>query len=144
MRSSVSSKRTIAGKGATVAETDNKIILVVDDEDDVRRYLSMALEDAGFEVLTASDGEEALKVLSNHPVDLISLDLIMPRKSGVKLYRDLQKDKAWKKIPVLVVTGHIPIMIIEGIVTMVCVAFLKRLRPEIFNTVKSRFPWMNK
>jgi cobalt/nickel transport system permease protein len=52
--------------------------------------------------------------------------------------------ESFREVSVLVVTGHIPIMIIEGIVTMVCVAFLKRLRPEIFNTVKSRFPWMNK
>jgi DNA-binding response OmpR family regulator len=89
-----------------VADTDKKTILVVDDEVDVRRYLSMALEDAGFEVLTASDGDEGLQVLSDQSVDLISLDLIMPRKSGVKFYREVQKNKDWKKIPVLVVTGH--------------------------------------
>ncbi len=89
-----------------MADIDKKTILVVDDEDDVRRYLSMALEDAGFEILTASDGDEALEILSNQAVDLISLDLIMPRKSGVKFYREIQKNKAWSRIPVLVVTGH--------------------------------------
>lgn len=89
-----------------MTDTDKKTVLVVDDEDDVRRYLSMALEDAGFEILTASDGDVALEVLTDNSVDLISLDLIMPRKSGVKFYRELQKNKAWKNIPVLVVTGH--------------------------------------
>jgi len=47
-----------------VAQTHDKTILVVDDEADVRRYLSMALEDAGFRVLTASDGDEGLKIMA--------------------------------------------------------------------------------
>jgi DNA-binding response OmpR family regulator len=89
-----------------VAQPHDKTILVVDDEADVRRYLSMALEDAGFEVLTATDGDEGLQIMDEHDVDLVSLDLIMPRKSGVKFYREMQTNKAWSKIPVLVVTGH--------------------------------------
>jgi CheY-like chemotaxis protein len=83
-----------------------KRILVVDDEADVREYLKTALEDAGFAVQTASDGLEALAAVKAAPPDLISLDLVMPRHSGAKFYRDLQKDKALAKIPVLIVTGH--------------------------------------
>lgn len=89
-----------------MANPHDKTVLVVDDEADVRRYLSMALEDAGFKVLMASDGDEALKAMSDHNVDLVSLDLIMPRKSGVKFYREMHTNKVWSKIPVLVVTGH--------------------------------------
>ena len=85
---------------------DQKIILVVDDEPDVRRFFETALKDAGFGVVTASDGDEALTVLNNRPPDLISLDLVMPRKSGVKLYHELRRNKAWSRIPVLVVTAH--------------------------------------
>lgn len=84
----------------------NKRILVVDDEEDVRDYLKTALEDDGFEVETANDGLEALEAVRRNPPDLISLDLVMPRHSGAKFYRELQKDKALHKIPVLVVTGH--------------------------------------
>jgi len=66
----------------------------------------MALEDAGFNVLQASDGFEALEMIKKQEPDLISLDLVMPKHSGAKLYRDLQKNKEWSRIPVLVVTGH--------------------------------------
>ncbi|MDP8237622.1 MAG: response regulator [Candidatus Hatepunaea meridiana] len=83
-----------------------KHILVVDDEDDVRNYLKVALEDAGFRVETASDGFEAMESVRHEPPDMISLDLVMPRHSGAKFFRELQKDRKLSKIPVLIVTGH--------------------------------------
>jgi len=89
--------------------TDNektKKILIVDDENDIRRFLTLALEDAGFQVDTASDGFEALEKVKQSKPDLISLDLVMPKRSGAKFYRDLQNNKEWSKIPVIIVTGH--------------------------------------
>ncbi len=83
-----------------------KYVLVVDDEPDVRSYLRSALEDAGFRVRTACDGLEALDTIRRESPDLISLDLVMPRHSGAKLYRELQKDSGLSHIPVLIVTGH--------------------------------------
>lgn len=83
-----------------------KKILVVDDEADVRAYLKSALEDAGFLVETAVDGFDATDKLQAGLPDLISLDLVMPKHSGIKFYHDLQKNKKWAKIPVLIVTGH--------------------------------------
>lgn len=83
-----------------------KRVLVVDDEADVRDYLRIALEDAGLLVDTAADGLQALEAVRRSPPDLISLDLVMPRHSGAKFYRELQKDKRLSKIPVLIVTGH--------------------------------------
>ncbi len=83
-----------------------KTVLVVDDEPDVQRYLATLLDDAGFTVLTASDGEEALAIIRERKPDLISLDLIMPRKSGHKLLYELRKDRVLSRIPVLVVTAH--------------------------------------
>lgn len=83
-----------------------KYVLVVDDEPDVRAYLRSALEDAGFLVRTACDGLQAMEMIRHDPPDLISLDLVMPKHSGVKLHRDLQKGKQFSKIPILVVTGH--------------------------------------
>jgi CheY-like chemotaxis protein len=83
-----------------------KRVLVVDDEDDIRAYLKSALEDAGFEVDTAADGLEALEKVRRRPPDAISLDLVMPKHSGARFYRELQKDKRLAKIPVLIVTGH--------------------------------------
>ena len=83
-----------------------KHVLVVDDEADIRGYLRSALEDAGFAVATASDGLEALEMVRRNLPDLISLDLVMPRHSGAKFYRELRKDRELSKIPVLIVTGH--------------------------------------
>ena len=69
-------------------------------------FLSMALEDAGFQTDSARSVDEALeKVRAAHP-DCISLDLVMPGKSGIVLFHELHKNAAWAKIPVLFVTGH--------------------------------------
>lgn len=84
----------------------SKKILIVDDEPDVRLYLKSALEDYGFSVETAVDGFDALEKMEKFTPDLISLDLVMPKHSGIKFYRDIKKRKEWSKIPVLIVTGH--------------------------------------
>ena len=60
----------------------------------VRSYLRAVLEDAEFNVLTASDGDEALKTVREQAVDFISLDLVMPKRSGQKVLYELRKDKA--------------------------------------------------
>lgn len=89
-----------------MADLNGKRILVVDDEPNVRDFLRSVLEDAGFEVLTAEDGEQALDLITADPPDLISLDLIMPKKTGHKLLFDLKRDSKLSRIPVLVVTAH--------------------------------------
>ncbi len=86
--------------------SEAKTILVVDDEPDVRGYLRMILEDAGFRVVTAGDGVEALELIRKDRPDFISLDLIMPRKSGHKLLFELKRDRELARIPVLIVTAH--------------------------------------
>jgi CheY-like chemotaxis protein len=89
-----------------MARPEDKTILVVDDEPNVRLYLRTILEDAGFMVITASDGEEALKIIKQKSPDFISLDLVMPRKSGHKLLYELRRDAILSQIPVLIVTAH--------------------------------------
>jgi DNA-binding response OmpR family regulator len=89
-----------------MSDTVQKHVLVVDDEDDIRAYLAMALEDAGFQVTEAVDGMDGMEKAKANPPDLISLDLVMPKHSGAKMYRELQKDSTLKKIPVLIVSGH--------------------------------------
>jgi len=84
----------------------DKTVLVVDDEPDVLCFLESALEDAGFKVLTATDGNEAIDVLKNNKIDFISLDLVMPNKSGARCLYEIRKHKDWSRIPVVVVTGH--------------------------------------
>jgi len=82
-----------------------KTILIIDDEPDVLTYLSTLLEDHGYATILAKDGEEALAKLKASLPDLITLDVSMPEKSGVKLYREIKEDPRWKKIPILIVTG---------------------------------------
>lgn len=89
-----------------MALASEKRILVVDDEPDVRDFLSTCLEDAGFQVETAVDGFDALEKIEKSPPDLITLDLLMPRISGIKLMRKLRKNSDWKQIPVIIVTAH--------------------------------------
>lgn len=89
-----------------MARPEDKTVLVVDDEPDIVMYLSTALEDAGFNVITASDGQEALEMVSGQKPDFISLDLVMPRKSGIKFFHELRRNRDWVRIPVMVVTGH--------------------------------------
>jgi CheY-like chemotaxis protein len=89
-----------------MARPEDKTVLVVDDEPNVRDYLKMILVDAGFQVVTAGDGEEALACIRESRPDFISLDLIMPRKSGHKLLFELKRDRDLSRIPVLIVTAH--------------------------------------
>ena len=87
-------------------DTNKKKVLVVDDEADVRYFLKAALIEAGFEVTIACDGFEALEQVKKEVPDLISLDLVMPKKSGAMFHRELIKNKEWAKIPIIIVTGH--------------------------------------
>jgi CheY-like chemotaxis protein len=89
-----------------MAEKIGKTVLVVDDEPDVRLFLQTVLEDAGFDVALAANGKEALERITAKKPDVISLDLVMPKMSGLKFYRYIQKNKDRAGIPVVVVTAH--------------------------------------
>ncbi len=82
-----------------------KKILVIDDEPEMVTYLSTLFEDNGYAVITASDGEEGLAKARNERPDLVSLDLLMPNKTGIKMYRELRKDPDIGETPVVMVTG---------------------------------------
>jgi DNA-binding response OmpR family regulator len=82
-----------------------KKILVVDDEEDVVRYFKTLLEDNGYQALTARDGDEAMKQIRADRPDLVTLDISMPNRSGVRVYRDIKENAELRSIPVLVVTG---------------------------------------
>ena len=82
-----------------------KTILVIDDEPDILTFISTVLADAGYEIVSAGDGEEALEKLQAITPDLITLDITMPNRTGVRLYRDLRESERWKEIPVVIITG---------------------------------------
>lgn len=89
-----------------MVRAEDKTVLVVDDEPNVRLFLQTALEDVGFNVVTAADGDEALEIIRANRPDFISLDLVMPKRSGPRLLYELKRDKELSRIPVLIVTAH--------------------------------------
>jgi CheY-like chemotaxis protein len=83
----------------------SKKILVVDDEPQIVKYLTTFLEDSGYDTCSASNGEEALEVLKKENPDLVTLDLQMPNETGTRFYRNMTKDKKFKDLPVIVISG---------------------------------------
>jgi twitching motility two-component system response regulator PilH len=83
----------------------SKKVLVVDDDPDVRLFSVTVLEENGYTPLEAEDGESGLKMIKEEKPDLIILDILMPRQSGVRLYRELKTTKALKDVKVIILSG---------------------------------------
>ncbi|RJR26726.1 MAG: response regulator [Desulfobacteraceae bacterium] len=82
-----------------------KKILIVDDDPDVRLFLSTLINDHGFIALEAVDGHAGIETAKAEKPSLILLDLMMPKKSGIAMLADLKKEEALRNIPVIMVTG---------------------------------------
>ena len=80
-------------------------VLSVDDDPDVRAFVVTVLEENGYTPLSAKDGEEGMTAIKEEGPDLVILDVLMPKGSGVRLYRALKTDKTLKHIPVIVLSG---------------------------------------
>ena len=78
-------------------------ILVVDDEEGVRGFLRTVLEEAGYGVLEAGDGKQALQVLAASPVELVITDLVMPEVEGLETVRALRRD--YPSVGIIVISG---------------------------------------
>ena len=83
-----------------------KKILIVDDETDIIEILQFVLEAEGYECITATDGEEGLKLAKEASPDLIILDVMMPKINGYKISRLLKYDSKYKNIPILMITAR--------------------------------------
>ena len=93
-----------AGQSAPTLRESAKRILVVDDEDVVREFLSALLEREGFAVTTAKNGAEALECLEGEEPDLIFLDLIMPQMNGAEALRHIRQRHP--SLPVVILTAY--------------------------------------
>lgn len=80
-------------------------ILVVDDQKHIVRLVQITLEKAGYEVIPAYDGVEALELVEKDPPDLIVLDVMMPRMDGFEVLQRLQADPRFQRIPVVMLTA---------------------------------------
>jgi DNA-binding response OmpR family regulator len=80
-------------------------VLIVDDEPDALELIAFNLKGAGLDVTTAADGNEALKKASQHPPDLIVLDVMLPEVDGLEVCKVLRRDKKTAGIPILMLTA---------------------------------------
>lgn len=82
-----------------------KRILAVDDERHIVRLIQVNLERAGYEVVTANDGAQALEIVAADRPDLIVLDWMMPQLNGMETLKRLKQDEATRDIPVIMLTA---------------------------------------
>ena len=83
----------------------SKKVLIVDDDPDVRMFNATVVEESGYTPVEATNGEEGLKMVKRDRPDLVLLDVLMPKQSGIRLYRELKTDKSLIGIPVIMLSG---------------------------------------
>ena len=83
-----------------------KKILIIDDEPDIVIYLKVLLENNGYSVVTASNGQEGFDLARAEAPDLVCLDIMMPRKTGVALYQEIKMDPKLKKLPCIIISAY--------------------------------------
>lgn len=81
-----------------------KTILIVDDSNSIRNLVEFTLKDAGFSILSAINGKDALKFFDGRTIHLLLTDLHMPIMSGMKLIEEVRKMDAYKFMPILFLT----------------------------------------
>jgi CheY-like chemotaxis protein len=82
-----------------------KKVLVVDDELDMRTFVTTLLETSGFKPIAAKDGVEGLEAARSRKPAVIILDVMMPNLSGISMYRDLKNDPELKDVPVIMLSA---------------------------------------
>jgi CheY-like chemotaxis protein len=116
-----------------------KTILVVEDDAIAREGLSMVLRRAGYEVILATHGEEALTSVRCVRPDLIMLDMLMPVMDGWLFLERLKAESPSLAIPIIVVTGTITILCREWAVDHGCCGFLRK--PIDLNDIPEEIGW---
>ena len=82
-----------------------KKVMVIDDDKNAVKFLSVLLSENGYEPIVAYDGREGLQKIGENDVDLIVLDVMMPKKTGFVLFKELKKKDEYKDIPILMLTA---------------------------------------
>ena len=82
-----------------------KKVLNVEDDADIRTFVTTVLEENGYTPIMAVDGAEGMEKVKKERPDLIILDILMPRESGIKMYHELKLDPSLKDIPIVMLSG---------------------------------------
>ena len=81
-------------------------VLIAEDDDHMREALQEMLSEAGYRVITAEDGLEALDWLSRVTVDLVIVDILMPGLGGPELIKRLRESRQWATVPIMLLSGY--------------------------------------
>ena len=88
-----------------MSEETKKKVLIAEDEQTLLKTIEFTLKDKGYETITATDGEEALNLIKKHKPDVVLLDILMPRKSGLDVLKEMKADSELSDIVVLLLTN---------------------------------------
>lgn len=103
-----------------------KLILIVDDEPRIGKVLGLKLKLSQYQVLTATDGKEALEIIKREKPDLVLLDLVMPEMDG---YQVLQEVRTFSKVPIIIFTAR-PEGIEKAMRLGACDSIIKPFNPD--------------
>ncbi|PJA01009.1 response regulator [bacterium (Candidatus Gribaldobacteria) CG_4_10_14_0_2_um_filter_33_15] len=82
-----------------------KKILIAEDEAILSTLLEKKLIEEGYQIFVAEDGEKTMEILNKEEVDLLLLDIIMPKKSGFEVMEEMKKDSKLSKIPIIIISN---------------------------------------
>jgi DNA-binding response OmpR family regulator len=88
-------------------QRDRPVVLVADDDPDILQLIAFRLERAGYDVVQATDGEQALRVATELEPDLAVLDVMMPKLTGLEVTRRMREIGATKRVPVILLTARV-------------------------------------
>lgn len=119
-------------------DSREKTILIVEDEEDIRELVEITLEDSRYCLRTAADGEAGLKAIHHQRPDLVILDWVMPRLTGLEVLRKLRENSSTAGIPVILLTSQVAAEHHEEVRTLGIFSYLhKPFSPlELIQTVQ--------
>ena len=120
--------------------TKQKLIMVVDDESEIRNIIKEILVEEGYKTLTAASAEEAKRLLDQHRPDLVFLDIWMPDQDGIELLKEWSSDQT-KNFPVIMISGHATIETAIEATKLGATDFIEKpiSIEKLFNTINSVF-----
>jgi DNA-binding response OmpR family regulator len=94
--------------------SDRPLVLCADDDEDILALVTLRLTRAGYEVLQATDGAQALELALERLPALAVLDVMMPRRTGLEVLQELRADEATRGIPVILLSARVQETDVEG------------------------------
>ncbi|MGC9027804.1 MAG: response regulator [bacterium] len=88
-----------------INKENKKTVLIIEDDVEFANFLKYLIEEYGYNAMVACDSIQANRILMKQQPDLITLDLVLPGETGIKLFRKIRGSQNWKDIPIIVITG---------------------------------------